>query len=112
MSRFQEVGKILYFHDNGKHSRNFKLQLFFPPRPTHLVSEDLPQPESSVHVLTQLRKCGGKQPGIQVWPSSVSPHRLWTARVVPPNCSRLGDARAEFGHPPPTPSSRGGLPQH
>lgn len=31
-----KVGKFQYFHViTGKHSRNFKLQLFFPRGPTH-----------------------------------------------------------------------------
>lgn len=56
MSRISGSRKILYFHVRmGKHSRNFKLQLFFLRVPPTLVSEDLPQLESSVHVLTQLK---------------------------------------------------------
>ncbi|CAI9160903.1 unnamed protein product [Rangifer tarandus platyrhynchus] len=69
--RYEQISgsrKILHFHVmTGKHSRNFKLQLLSAPRqaPT-LVNEDLLQPVSSVHAITQLRTCNGKQPGIRV----------------------------------------------
>lgn len=105
--RYEQISgsrNILYFHVmTGKRSRNFKLQLLSAPHhaPT-LVNEDLLQPASSSprdNTAQNMRWETAWNP--RPSPALLRPHRLWTARVDPPNCPRPKRGETRVSRPFP-----------